>query len=50
MEGKPAKLEVERFRWYFKNGAGMDIDSEEVECLLANMIANVRADSSTRSF
>lgn len=42
MEGKPAKLHINRFQWYFKHGAAMDIDAEEVECLIANMIASVR--------
>lgn len=47
MEGKPAKMHINRFQWYFKHGAAMDIDAEEVECLVANMIASVRLLSST---
>ena len=50
MEGKPAKMHIDRFQWYFKHGAAMDIDAEEVECLIANMIASVRRLSSLSQF
>lgn len=50
MEGKPAKMHIDRFQWYFKHGAAMDIDAEEVECLIANMIASVRLLSNLSQF
>lgn len=41
LEGKPARMAIDRFRWYFEHGAGMQVDSEEVECLVAIMIHKV---------
>ena len=41
LEGKPARLSVETFQRYYSKGAGIDIDSEEMECVLANMIYKV---------
>ncbi|KAK4057714.1 COP9 signalosome (CSN) subunit [Microbotryomycetes sp. JL221] len=38
LEGKPARLSIETFQRYYKTGTGTDIDSEEMECVLANMI------------
>lgn len=42
LEGKPARLSVDTFRRYYTQGAGIDIDGEEMECVLANMIFKVR--------
>ncbi|ORY90126.1 hypothetical protein BCR35DRAFT_299671 [Leucosporidium creatinivorum] len=38
LEGKPARLSIDTFKRYYTVGAGIDIDSEEMECVLANMI------------
>lgn len=41
LEDKPARLSVEKFQWYYARGAGIEIDKDEVECILANMIFKV---------
>lgn len=41
LEGKPARLSIDRFQKYFSAGSGTEIDNEEMECVLANMIYKV---------
>ncbi|KAM0793522.1 hypothetical protein ACM66B_000960 [Microbotryomycetes sp. NB124-2] len=38
LEGKPARMSIERFQAYYTRGTGFEIDAEEMECVLANMI------------
>lgn len=41
LEGKPTRMPIAKFKTVYNLGADQ-IDSEEVECLLANMIYKVR--------
>jgi hypothetical protein len=36
-------MSIEKFQAYYAAGAGIEIDKEEVECVLANMVFKVRA-------
>jgi hypothetical protein len=43
VEGKPNRMEIAKFKRCFEIGSGGEaMDSEEVECLIANMIYKVR--------